>query len=139
MHAGSTRGVVVPFPRRTANPDSTCAEVLFVCEDRALGAAVTRLLAHDGFHVRAVAHSGHAMLACRTGRVDVLIADLWANDMSGPELADRMRRHYPALRAVFLAEKNEESGGENVLARPFSREDLVARLKALPLTVSSAS
>jgi DNA-binding response OmpR family regulator len=139
MQVDSTRGVVLPFPRRTASSETCVADVLFVCEDRALGAAVTRLLAGDGYRVRAVTHSGHALLACRTGRVDVLVAPLASGDMPGKELALRVRRQHPGVRAVFMLGPGETAAGDAALARPFTREELVARLEAVRVTVSSAS
>lgn len=105
--------------------------VLLVTDDTDLRAAAARVLEQDGYHVLAAAHSGHALLACLTaGRVDALATELSMDDTSGPALAERLRRYQPALHAIYFA-KTGTPEHKNVLVRPFTRDDLLARLDGL--------
>jgi DNA-binding response OmpR family regulator len=109
----------------------TPLEVLFVTGDSDLRAASERALTAVGFRVQVAAHSGHAVLAALTSRVDVLIAELSAPDISGPALADLLRRNHPELRVVFMANPGTPEGIEHVVVRPFTRDDLIARISSI--------
>ena len=60
-------------------------------------------------------------------RVDVAAIELSMEDVSGPVLAERLRRRCPSLRSLYLAKAGTPEC-EGVLVRPFSREDLVEKL-----------
>jgi DNA-binding response OmpR family regulator len=109
---------------------NTPIDVLFVTGDPDLRAAGERALTAVGFRVQLAAHSGHAVLAGLTSRVDVLIAELSAPDISGPALAELLRRHHPGLRVVFMANPGTTEGVEHVVIRPFTRDDLIARISS---------
>jgi CheY-like chemotaxis protein len=110
-------------------PSLTGQRVLLVSGDPDFRAAAWRALGATGWEVEAAAHSGHALLAAlRGGRLDVLVAELSSPETSGPALLERLRRHHPALRAVFLADAGT-SPCEGVLVRPFTRDDLLSALR----------
>ena len=102
--------------------------MLFVNADADLRTAVTRVLEGAGFRVHAVAHSGHALLVCRTMTFDVVVSELCGPDMSGPALVEQLRRHHPALTSIYLGNPGSPEGLDHLLVRPFTREDLVERL-----------
>jgi DNA-binding response OmpR family regulator len=107
--------------------------VLLVTGDADLRAAAERAITAAGYRVLAAAHSGHALLACMgQGTVDTLVTELAMDDMSGPSLAERLRRHHPNLQTVYLANAGT-SECEGVLVRPFTRDDLLARIEAAAL------
>ncbi len=87
-----------------------------------------RVLTREGHRVRVAAHSGHAVLAGLTSRVDVLVAELASQDISGPALAQLIRRHHPGLRTVFLANPGTPDGLHHIVVRPFTGDDLLARI-----------
>ena len=118
----------IPFP--ADGPAATSSvEVLLVTADADLRAVGERVLGRAGYAVHVAAHSGHALLVGLTSRIDVLIAELSAPDISGPALANHLRRHHPKLRAVFMANPGTPEGVENVIVRPFTRDDLISRLR----------
>jgi DNA-binding response OmpR family regulator len=119
-----------------AGPQADALEILLVTPDEDLRAAGERALVREGYHVRVAAHSGHAVLASRAGRVDVLVTELSAPDVSGPALAQLLRKYHPALRVVFMANPGTPEGVEDVVVRPFTRDDL---LKKIAATSSRAS
>jgi DNA-binding NtrC family response regulator len=116
--------------KRDADPQPQPLEILLVTPDEDLRAAGERALVREGYHVRVASHSGHAVLASRAGRVDVLVTELAAPDVSGPALAQLLRKHHPALRVVFMANPGTPEGLEHVVVRPFTRDDLLQNISA---------
>ena len=125
--------VCTPVASRTSDGEiPTCAgRVLFVSADADLRVVVTRVLEHEGLRVQAVSHSGHALLLCRTADFDVLVAELCGPDLSGPALAEQIRRHCPKVAAVYLSNPGTSDGIANVIVRPFTRDDLVERIRMI--------
>jgi CheY-like chemotaxis protein len=120
--------VVTETEGRLANSGES-RRVLFVNADADLRAVVSRVLEGDRFHVTAVAHSGHALLLCRTQQFDVAIVELSGPDVSGPALMDQLRRHHPDLSSIYLANPGSPEGVEDLLVRPFTKDDLVGHIE----------
>lgn len=117
--------------RGVVSTSSDPGVVLFVTGDGDLRGAALRVLQREGYRVLTAAHGGHAVLASmQATRVDVAVIEMSMDDMSGPALAERLRRHNPDLRTVYLAQPGT-SACAGVLVRPFTREELLAEL-ALP-------
>lgn len=91
---------------------------------------LTHVLEREGYHVDAVAHSGHALLLCRTAQFDVLVAELSSPDLSGPALFERVRRQCPDIAAVYLSNPGTSGGLDNLLIRPFTRDDLLECIRS---------
>ena len=109
-------------------PATPAPVALLVTPDTNLREAAARALEGDGYRVLRAAHSGHAVLAClEAGRVDVAAIELSMDDVSGTALAERLRRQRPEMRTVFFA-KTGTPECEGVLVRPFTRDDLLARV-----------
>jgi two-component system cell cycle sensor histidine kinase/response regulator CckA len=103
--------------------------VLFVNADTDLRAVVTRVLEGERFRVTAVAHSGHALLVCRTQPFDVAIVELSGPDVSGPTLVEQLRRHQSNLTTIYLGNPGSPEGVEHLLVRPFTKDDLVEQIE----------
>jgi CheY-like chemotaxis protein len=122
-------------------PEATAPVVLVVTADVGLREASTRVLAREGYRVITAPHAGHAVLASiRAGRVDLLATELSMEDVSGPALAEQLRRRYPELAAVYFASPGSHEC-DGVLVRPFTRDDLLEALMmaALPASCSVTS
>jgi DNA-binding NtrC family response regulator len=119
-------------------PAETRSTLLFVTGDADLRAVAARVLGREGYNVLTAAHSGHALLACLTGRIDILVAEVALEDTTGPALAATLQRHQPGLRAVYLADAGT-APAEGVIVRPFTRDDLVLQLESAGMPVTSAS
>jgi DNA-binding response OmpR family regulator len=102
--------------------------VLFVSADADLRSVASRVLEREDYQVDAVPHSGHALLLCRMRQFDVLVTELSGPEMSGPSLADQVRRHCPGLAVIYLANPGTPEGVDHLLVRPFTRDDLLERL-----------
>lgn len=128
METSVVRRVSIPVDGITAS--GAARTVLLVTGDPDLREAAGRALDEEGFRVLTAAHSGHAILAClRGGRIDVVVSELAMDDVSGPTLAERLRRHHPDLQTVYFARSGTPEC-EGVLVRPFTRDDLLARVSS---------
>jgi CheY-like chemotaxis protein len=117
--------------RRRLEGDLAPETILLVTEDHDLRAVAARVLTGEGYRVVTAPHSGHALLASLTsGPIDILAAELLMPEMSGPALADRLRRLHPDLQTIYFSHPGA-SDCEGVLVRPFTRDDLLARLRAV--------
>lgn len=132
MQPQTVRRIEIPVAETPASAGAATSVVLVVTPDVGLREAAVRVLARDGYRVLAAAHAGHAVLAClQAGRVDLLAAELSMDDLPGPALAARLRRHCPTLAAVYFAKAGTPER-EGVLVRPFTRDDLLAALVVAP-------
>jgi DNA-binding NtrC family response regulator len=117
--------------------------VLFVSHDADLRAVAARVLERAGFGVRAVAHGGHALLACvERGTFDVLVIENELPEGPGAAIAGRLRRHCPGLHVVRMcddagAASGAEAGGEGMaVVRPFTADDLIDAIQTRRRTIS---
>jgi len=112
--------------------------VLFVSHDGALRAAGKRALERAGLCVTAVAHGGHALLACvERGSFDALIVEHRMPDGPGGALAERLRRHCPDLRVIRMCDRSADTAGPGIaVVRPFTADDLIDALHTLRRTIS---
>jgi|RhiMethySRZTD1v2_1073278.scaffolds.fasta_scaffold2303655_1 DNA-binding NtrC family response regulator len=119
-------------PRAEGQPSAAHgirASILLVTDDCGLAAACSHVLEREGYAVTYAAHSGHAILACLSGRaMDVLLTELSMEEGSGPALAQRLRRHRPQLETVYVAQAGTLYEAANVLVRPFTCGDLLRRI-----------
>jgi CheY-like chemotaxis protein len=130
MQPQTVRRVSIPIVDAHPLVEPNVPTVLVVTGDSDLRDASARVLGRQGYRVLTAAHAGHAVLAClKAGRIDFLAAELSMEDMSGPALTARLRRHCPELPAVYFANSGTPEC-EGVLVRPFTRDDLLAALAA---------
>jgi CheY-like chemotaxis protein len=102
------------------------ATVVVVTPDASLRRIAEQVIGGAGYRVLTAPHTGHALLACmKVGHVDVLAAEWTMDDLSGPALAERLRRICPDMTAIFFGESGIREH-EGVLIRPFTGEDLLA-------------
>ncbi len=130
---------VIPVANRNV-PETAAAPapvVLVVTPDDNLREVSSRVLSREGYRVLTAAHGGHALLAClQAGQIDMLAVELSMDDVSGPALAERLRRHCPDLRAVYFA-KSGTPECDGVIVRPFTRDDLLRVLPGLRVSVGA--
>ena len=135
MPSHSTAPVAEP-PAADRGPDNVV--VLIVSADADLRAAAARVVDREGYRAITAAHAGHAVLACLRERIDIVATELCLEEMSGPALAARVRRHSPGVATVYFASAGTHEC-EGVLVRPFTSDDLVGALVSARATVICSS
>lgn len=96
-------------------------------------------LRHSGFEVHCAA-SGRSAIEVATGvRPDLIVLDVMLPDLDGFEVCRRLRQDGVRTPVVFLTAKDGTEdkvrgltlGGDDYLIKPFSLEELVARINAV--------
>ena len=70
-----------------------------------------------------------------SGTIDVLVTDVVMPRMRGTELAQRLKRVYPAIKIVYMSGYLEHNGEDGFIAdaaqlqKPFSRDSLLQKLR----------
>ena len=121
-------------------PYTAMPSILFVSHDGDLRAVASRVLRKAGWEVTAVAHGGHALLACVEGRTfDVLVVDEQAPGDVGAGLRRQVRRYCPDLGAVCLPRAGGRTPADAIaVVRPFTADDLIEAVRAAAAVVTSA-
>ncbi|MEA2518475.1 MAG: hypothetical protein QOF49_555 [Chloroflexota bacterium] len=115
-------------------------KILLVEDDARLSRSLARLLEQDRHNVE-VAPDGETGIDIALGEngIDVVILDLGLPDISGIEVARRIRRAKRDLAIVMLTARDTigdrviglDSGADDYVVKPFSYDELAARLRAL--------
>lgn len=119
--------------------DGTPIRVLTVDDEPAITELLSMALRYEGWDVT-TAHSGTtAVQAARETRPDVLVLDMMLPDFDGLEVMRRVRTEQPDVPVIFLTARDAvddrihglTAGGDDYVTKPFSLEELVARLRGL--------
>jgi len=120
-------------------PDGSPLRVLVVDDEVNLAELVAMALRYEGWEV-AMAHTGTAAVSeVRTFDPDAVVLDMMLPDFDGLEVLRRVRAFRPHLPVVFLTARDAvedrvaglTAGGDDYVTKPFSLEELLARLRAL--------
>jgi two-component system, OmpR family, response regulator len=122
--------------------------LLVVEDDERLSRALRRLLEEDR-HVVDVALDGETGLAIAEdgSGIEVVILDVGLPDISGLEVARRLRHKRSELAILMLTARDTvgdrvtglDAGADDYLVKPFAYEELAARLRALSRRSASPS
>jgi len=115
-------------------------KILLVEDDPRLSRSLARLLEQDRHNVE-VAADGETGLDIALGEngIDVVILDIGLPDISGIEVARRIRRERRELAILMLTARDTvgdrvtglDAGADDYVVKPFSYDELAARLRAL--------
>jgi CheY-like chemotaxis protein len=141
LGSGTTFRVELPAAslreRRSRADDATDRATLLLVEDEpALRRLIVTMLAEKGYAVLEAANGLDAIAVAERhgGPLDLLITDVVIPRLSGPELAQRLRRLRPGLEVLFMSGYNDsrlvtrgvEDANVNLLVKPFTPDELFA-------------
>ncbi len=124
---------------RLTRPDGSPVRALVVDDEPLLGDLLSTALRYEGWQVETAVTGRAAMKAASTLDPDVVVLDIMLPDMSGLDVLRRLREHRPLVPVLFLTAKDAvedriaglTAGGDDYVTKPFSLEEVVARLRAL--------
>jgi len=120
-------------------------KVLVVDDEESLTDLISLALRYERFEVD-VAHTGRqAMQGLATFRPDLVVLDIMLPDIDGFEVARRIAAEAPSTRVLFLTARDGTDdkvrgltlGGDDYMTKPFSLEEMVARIRAILRRVQS--
>ena len=133
-----------PATRTRAQPelqraDGTPIRMLVVDDEKTLSDLVAMALRYEGWDVQTANDGMSAVRAARQFDPDAVVLDVMLPDMTGLEVLTRLREHQPHVPVLFLTAKDAvedrvaglTAGGDDYVTKPFSLEELVARLRGL--------
>jgi two-component system OmpR family response regulator len=119
--------------------DGSPLRVLVVDDEVNIAELIAMVLRYEGWEVR-TAHAGcTAVKAAKEQRPDAVVLDMMLPDFDGLEVMRRLRVADPDVPVLFLTARDavEEriagltAGGDDYVTKPFSLEEVVARLRGL--------
>ena len=119
--------------------DGSPVRVLVVDDETTLSELVSMALRYEGWDVRTAADGSSAVRAARDFRPDAVVLDVMLPDLDGFEVLRRLRAETPHVPVLFLTAKDAvedrvaglTAGGDDYVTKPFSLEELVARVRGL--------
>ena len=127
-----------PAPKLT-RIDGTPVRVLVVDDEANLTELLSMALRYEGWEVRSAGSGLAAVRAAKEFAPDAVVLDMMLPDFDGMEVLRRMRADNPNVPVLFLTAKDAiedrvaglTAGGDDYVTKPFSLEEVVARLRAL--------
>jgi two-component system, OmpR family, response regulator len=119
--------------------DGEPVRVLVVDDEAAMTELLLTALRYEGWQVRSASDGATAIRLARALRPDAVVLDILLPDMDGLEVLHRLRAEIPEIPVLFLTAKDSlmdriaglTAGGDDYVTKPFSLEELVARLRGL--------
>lgn len=113
--------------------------ILVVEDEKRLLEALTQILKKNNYTVDAVSNGEDGLDFILSGIYDVVVLDWMLPKMSGPDIIREARKEGVDVPIILLTARTEiedrvkglDSGADDYLAKPFSTEELLARIRAL--------
>ncbi len=132
--------------------DGSPVHVLVVDDEPNIAELLGMAMRYEGWQTT-LAHTGSkAVAAAKEVKPDVVVLDMMLPDIDGMQVLKRLREHAPDVPVLFLTARDAvedrvaglTAGGDDYVTKPFSLEEVVARLRALmrrsvPVKAASSS
>jgi two-component system, OmpR family, response regulator len=125
--------------RLSQRPDGTPIRVLVVDDEPSLAELLASVLRYEGWDIRTAGDGSSAVRAAREFQPDAVVLDVMLPDFSGLEVLRRVRAEQPHVCVLFLTARDAvedrvagiTAGGDDYVTKPFSLEEVLARLRGL--------
>lgn len=115
------------------------AKILVVDDEPTIRELLSASLRFAGFDVATAQNGTEAMRVERDFLADIVVLDIMLPDMDGFEVLTHLREREPHLPVLFLTAKDDvhdrvhglEVGADDYVTKPFSLEEVVARIHAI--------
>ncbi|MGL5406771.1 MAG: response regulator transcription factor [Propionibacteriaceae bacterium] len=126
-------------PAALTHPDGTPIRILAVDDEASLTELLSMAMRYEGWQVTTASTGLGAVKAARDIRPDAIVLDMMLPDFDGLEIMRRIRTEQPDVPVIFLTARDTvedrihglTAGGDDYVTKPFSLEEVVARLRAL--------
>jgi two-component system OmpR family response regulator len=123
----------------TQHADGTPVRVLVVDDEPSLAELLSSVLRYEGWSVRTAGSGADAVKTGREFRPDAVVLDIMLPDFDGVEVMRRLRAEHPGICVLFLTARDAvedrvaglTAGGDDYVTKPFSLEEVLARLRGL--------
>ncbi|KDA06028.1 transcriptional regulator [Microbacterium sp. CH12i] len=120
-------------------PDGTALRILAVDDEQMLTDLLSMALRMEGWEVRTASSGLEALQVAREFEPDALILDIMMPDLDGMSVLRRLRESGNLVPVLFLTAKDAvgdriaglTAGGDDYVTKPFSLEEVIARLRAI--------
>ncbi|GLY13587.1 DNA-binding response regulator [Kineosporia sp. NBRC 101677] len=121
--------------------------MLVVDDERTLTDLLTMALRYEGWQVRSAPDGNTAVKEARDWRPDAVVLDVMLPDIDGLGVLRRLREDDRDIPVLFLTARDSvedriagiTAGGDDYVTKPFSLEEVVARLRGLIRRTSLAA
>jgi two-component system OmpR family response regulator len=119
--------------------DGSPVRVLVVDDEPTLAELLSMALRYEGWDVKSAGDGQTAVRTARDFRPDAVVLDMMLPDIDGLEVLRRLRADRTEVPVLFLTARDSvedrvaglTAGGDDYVTKPFSLEEVVARLRAL--------
>jgi two-component system OmpR family response regulator len=119
--------------------DGHPVRVLVVDDEPSLAELMANVLRYEGWEIRTAGDGASAVRAAREFRPDAVVLDIMLPDFDGLEVLRRIRTELPYVCVLFLTARDAvddrvaglTAGGDDYVTKPFSLEEVLARLRGL--------
>lgn len=128
-------------------PDGAAVRILVVDDEQMLTDLLSMALRMEGWDVRTAASGFEALQAVRDFEPDAMVLDIMMPDLDGMAVLHRLRQSGNDVPVLFLTAKDAvadrvaglTAGGDDYVTKPFSLEEVVARLRGLMRRAGTAT
>jgi two-component system response regulator MtrA len=127
-----------PFEATEAHHDVPPARVLIADDDPSLRMVLRAMLSHAGYDVLLAEDGAQALALFEREAVDLMLLDVVMPHLSGFDVCRRVRARSNVPILLLTSRSHTDDvvyglglGADDYLAKPFQREELVARVQAL--------
>ncbi|WP_194421935.1 response regulator transcription factor [Microbacterium abyssi] len=120
-------------------PDGSPLRILAVDDEQMLTDLLAMALRMEGWEVRTASSGLEALQVARDFEPDALVLDIMMPDLDGMSVLRRLRESGNLVPVLFLTAKDAvgdriaglTAGGDDYVTKPFSLEEVIARLRAI--------